>query len=90
MLHHVTLRHTAESCPGRPGNEDVIPCVQKLDEILRQKNIRAVGRYADPPGHVNFYILDAESAHAIVEAIMESGLVAHTTSEIRAVLSMDD
>lgn len=89
MLHHVTLRHTAESCPGRPGNEHVIPCVQKLDDVLRDKGIRVVARYADPPGHVNFYVVDAENAHAIVDAIMESGLVAHTTSEIRAVLSMD-
>lgn len=89
MLHMVISRHTAESCPGRPGNEAVIPCLQKLDALIAEKGIKAVGRWADPPGHVNFLVLDAPDAHAITGLFMESGLSAYTTNEIRPVLSMD-
>ncbi len=89
MLHMVIVKHTAESCPGRPGNEAIIPCLQKLDDLLVQRGIKTVGRWADPPGHVNFLVLDAPHAHALTEAFMESGLVAHTSTEIRPVLSMD-
>jgi hypothetical protein len=89
MLHMVIVRHTAESCPGRPGNEAVIPCLQKMQELCDQRGIRAVGRWADPPAHLNWLVLEAESAHAITAVLMESGLASHTTTEIRPVLSMD-
>jgi len=85
----VIVRHTAESCPGRPGNEAIVPCLQKLPETLAAAGVTTIGRWADPPGHVNFLVLDAPHAHAIVDALMESGLGAYTTSEIRPVLSMD-
>ena len=89
MLHMVIVKHSPESCPGRPGNEDIIPCLQKLDELLVARGIRTLGRWADPPGHVNYVVLDAPHGHAILEAFMESGLSAHTSTEIRAVMSMD-
>ena len=89
MLHMVIVRHTAESCPGRPGNEAIHPCLHTLDEMLASGEVKLVGRWADPPGHVNYMLLDAPSAHAITEMLMESGISAYTTSEIRPVVPMD-
>lgn len=89
MLHMVIATHPPESCPGRPGNEEIIPCVNQLQELLAERNIKAIGRWADPPAHVNYLVLDAPSAHDILQAFMESGLFFHTTVEIRPVLSMD-
>jgi hypothetical protein len=89
MLHMLIMRHTAESCPGKPGNEAVHPCLHAMDELLAQQGVRTVGRWADPPAHVNYVVLDAPSAHVILTALMESGISVHTTSEVRPVLSMD-
>ncbi len=89
MLHMVIATHSPESCPGRPGNEEIIPCLNKMQDLLKDRNIRTIGRWADPPGHANFLVLDAPSAHDILQSFMESGLMMHTTVEIRAVLSMD-
>ena len=89
MLHMVIVRHTAESCPGRPGNEAVHPCLHTLDEMLGSGDVKVVGRWADPPAHVNYMVLDAPNAHAIAEMLMESGIASHTTTEIRPVMSMD-
>ena len=89
MLHMVVVRHTAESCPGRPGNEAVHPCLQSMAELLVERGVTTIGRWADPPAHVNWMVLDAPNAHVIQSAMMESGLFGHTTTEIRAVLSMD-
>ena len=89
MLHMLIMRHTAESCPGKPGNEAIHPCLHAMDELLAQKGVTTVGRWADPPAHVNYVVLDAPSAHVILEALMESGISVHTTSEVRPVLSMD-
>lgn len=89
MLHMVILRHSPESCPGRPGNEAIRPCAHAMNDFLERAGVKTVGRWADPPGHVNYMVLDAPSAHVILEALMESGLFAHTSTEIRPVLSMD-
>jgi hypothetical protein len=89
MLHMLIVRHTAESCPGRSGNEAVHPCLQTMSELLVQHGVTTVGRWADPPAHVNYLVLDAPNAHVIQQVLMESGLFAHTTSELRPVLSMD-
>jgi hypothetical protein len=89
MLHMVIVRHTAESCPARPGNEAIHPCLQTLAEQLAARQIRTIGRWADPPAHVNYLVLDAPDAHTIQQAFMESGLFLHTTTEIRPVVSMD-
>ena len=89
MLHMVIVRHSPESCPGRPGNEAVFPCLNSMNELMGERGIQPVGRWADPAAHVNYMVLDAENAHAIQEIFMESGLFGHTTAEIRPVLSMD-
>lgn len=85
----VIVQHSPESCPGRPGNEAVHPCLQQMNELIAQRGIGIVGRWADPPAHVNYMVLDAPNAHVIQEIFMESGLSGHTSAEVRPVLSMD-
>lgn len=89
MLHMVIVRHTAESCPGREGNEAIHPCLHRMDEMLAEREIEIVGRWADPPAHVSYLVLEAANAHAVSEVLMESGLAAHTTTQIHPVMSMD-
>ncbi len=89
MLHMVILRHSPESCPGRPGNEAIHPCANAMQEFLDNAGVKTIGRWADPPAHVNYLVLEAPDGHVIQEALMESGLFAYTTAEIRPVMSMD-
>ncbi len=89
MLHMVIVRHSPESCPGRPGNEAVHPCLHAMDTMIGEQGIGVVGRWADPAAHVNYLVLDAPNGHAIQAILMESGMFGHTTAEIRPVLSMD-
>ena len=89
MLHLVTVRHTAASCPGRAGNEEIHPCLHAMDEMLKARGIGIVGRWADPPAHVSYLVLDAPDAHAVQSILMESGVASHTTSEIRPVVGME-
>ena len=89
MLHMVIVRHSPESCPGRPGNEAVHPCLHAMDRLIAERGIGIVGRWADPAAHVNYMVLDSVNAHVIQGILMESGLFGHTTAEVRPVLSMD-
>ncbi len=65
MIHMVTVTHTAESCPGKPGNEAVHPCLQKMTEALKAAGVKTVGRWADPTAHVKWLVLEAPDAHVI-------------------------
>lgn len=85
----VIVRHSPESCPGRPGNDDVHPCLHTLEEMIAARGIGVVGRWGDPPAHINYMVLDAPNSHVLQEVFMESGIFGHTTTEIRPVLSMD-
>ena len=54
MLHMVIVRHSPESCPGRPGNEAIHPCLQAMGELLVERThpateVRAVFSM-DPEG----------------------------------------
>ena len=89
MLHMVIVRHSPESCPGRPENEAIHPCLQSMAELLRQREVSTIGRWADPPAHLNYLVLDAPNAHVIQQVLMESGIFAHTATEVRPILSMD-
>jgi hypothetical protein len=60
-----------------------------MQELLTEADIKTVGRWADPPGHANYAVLDAPNAHAVLQVFMDSGLSAHTSTEIRPVVSMD-
>ncbi|MEX1216252.1 DUF3303 domain-containing protein [Saccharospirillum sp.] len=89
MLHMVIARHSPESCPGRQGNESVHLCLNSMEELIQQRGVKIVGRWADPPAHVNYMVLDAENAHVIQELFMESGLFESMEVDVRPVLSMD-
>jgi muconolactone delta-isomerase len=85
----VIVRHSPESCPGRPGNEAVHACLHSMDELIAQRAVGVVGRWADPAAHVNYLVLDAPNAHVLQELLMESGIFGYTTAEIHPILSMD-
>lgn len=89
MLHMVIAKHSPESCPGRDGNESVHQCLNSMESLIEQRGIKVVGRWADPPAHVNYMVFDAENAHVIQALFMESGLFGTMQFEIRPVLSMD-
>ncbi len=89
MLHMVIAQHSPESCPGREGNEGIHPCMHSLESLIQERGIGVVGRWADPPAHINYMVLDAPNAHAVQELFMESGLFGHMTVDIRPVLNMD-
>lgn len=89
MLHMVIVSHTAESCPGKEGNQDIHPCLHSMNEMLQERGVGIVGRWADPPAHVSYMVLDAPHGHLLQEILMESGVAMHTTTRIRPIVSMD-
>lgn len=74
MLFVIVAEHTAENCPGgiiRPDKQ----FVTKLDESLKKSGVTVAEGYLDAPGHVWYFIVNANDAAALSNAVEPLRLV---------------
>ena len=74
MLFVIVAEHTAENCPGglmRPDKQ----FTAKLDDSLKKSGVKVVEGYLDAPGHVWYFIVDANDAAALSNAVEPFRLV---------------
>jgi hypothetical protein len=89
MLHLVVLSHQPESCPSHPHiREPFVECFTKLTGLLSQPEAKVLGNWIDPPAHQNFVLVEAPNAHAVLNALAESGITRYTSSVIHPVLDL--
>ncbi len=90
MLHMVVLSHGPETCPAvHPEMRE--KCGQRLSQIPeagKKLRIAVQGRWADPPGHVFYFVLDAPNAHVIGELMTQLELTHWSTVAIHPVTSI--
>ena len=74
MLFVVVGEHTVENCPGgliRPDKQ----FAAKLDESIKKSGVKLVEGYLDAPGHVWYFVLDANDAVQLNNAVEPLRLV---------------
>lgn len=74
MLFMIVAEHTSENCPGgivRPDKQ----FTAKLDESMRKSGVKVVEGYLDGPGHVWYFILEADDNTALSNAVEPLRLV---------------
>ena len=74
MLFVIVAEHTAENCPGgaiRPDKQ----FITKLDESMKKSGVKVVEGYLDAPGHVWYFVLDANDSMALSNAVEPLRLV---------------
>ena len=84
MLFHATHTHSYQTCHAHDEKRKakVLEAVQSAGEI----GINIIGIFVDPPGHVAYFVLEAESMEQIVqffEPLLELG-----NTDISPVMSM--
>ena len=84
MLFHATHRHSYQTCHAHDEERKakVVEAVQASGEI----GIKIHGIYIDPPGHVGYFILEADTMEQVVQffdPMLELG-----DTDIRPVMSM--
>jgi hypothetical protein len=70
----IVAEHTAENCPGgivRPDKQ----FTAKLDESMKKSGVKVVEGYLDGPGHVWYFIVDANDNTALSNAVEPLRLV---------------
>jgi hypothetical protein len=67
MLFHVVMTHTAENCPAKHPEKmpDVISSIEKLEEVGRLVKVKAHSLVWDPPEHMAFAVLEADTLGAV-------------------------
>ena len=85
MLFMIVAKHTAENCPGgiiRPDKQ----FTAKVDESMKKSGVKVMEGYLDGPGHVWYFILDANDATALNNAVEPFRLVG--TAQISPVMKV--
>ena len=70
----IVAEHTAENCPGgliRPDKQFMV----KVDESMKKSGVKVVEGYLDAPGHVFYFIVDANDNKALSNAVEQFRLV---------------
>jgi hypothetical protein len=84
MLFHATHTHSYQTCHAHDEDRKakVMEAIQSATDI----GINIIGIFVDPPGHVAYFVLEAESMEQIVqffEPLLELG-----NTDISPVMSM--
>ena len=92
MLFMIVQTHNAESCAFRSESDGVamVGSLDRLDEVAPRYDITVHNAWINRPGHEFFLIVDAPSAHAVDDALVETGLVGRTHSRVVSVLPADE
>lgn len=87
MLFVAVAEHNAENCPGgviRPDKQ----FTAKLDESMKKSGVKVVEGYLDAPGHVWYFVLDANDTAALSNAVEPLRIVG--TVRISPVMKFSD
>ena len=78
MLFMVVARHSIEMCPGgvvRPDKE----FIKKTEESMKKSGVKLIDGYMDAPGHVFYFVLEANDNAALNIAVETLRLVGEVT-----------
>ncbi len=74
MLFIVVAKHTVENCPGgnvRPDKQ----FIKKTEESIKKSGAKLLDAYMDAPGHVFYFVLEADDNAALTMAVEPLRLV---------------
>ena len=89
MLHMVVISHNPESCGSHTSLRDQhAAALQRLGEVASTKGLTIQGQWVSPAAHTAWAVIDAPHAHSVMEAMMESGMMALWSTTIHPVVPM--
>ena len=68
MFFMIVARHSIEMCPGgvvRPDKE----FIKKTEESMKKAGVKLIDGYMDAPGHVFYFVLEADDNAALNIAV---------------------
>jgi hypothetical protein len=92
MKHMVVNTHNAESCGFRSeqDGEAMGAALEGFGKAGAELGLTVDGFWIDRSAHAFYILVDAPNAHVIDEALLRSGLLSRTHSEISPVQTMEE
>lgn len=93
MLYMIVNTHNAESCAFRSKADAVATAgaFDRLEQVIAAADgLELRGSWINRPSHEAFVLVEATGAHAIDDAIVDSGIIGRTHTRVVSVLPTQD
>ena len=92
MLYFVELNHSPQQCPGvaLEIRDRVLRMSETLEQVMKSHGCTFQGGWVGKSSHLTFLVIDAPSAHAVDDALVDLGLAVWNTSTIYPVITLEE
>jgi hypothetical protein len=93
MLYMVVNTHNPESCAFRSPDDATAlmePWDRFLAELAPANGLTVQGSWINRPAHESFTLVEAPSAHAIDDVLIEAGVIGRTHTRVLSVIATED
>lgn len=92
MLYFVELNHSPQQCPGvaLEIRDRVLRMSQTLEQVMQGHGCTFQGGWVGKSSHMTFVVIDAPSAHAVDDALVDLGLAVWNTTTIYPVITLEE
>ncbi len=92
MLYMAELSHNPQQCPGvaLEIRDRVLRMSDTMEQVMQSHGCAFQGGWLGKSSHLTFVLLDAPSAHAVDDVIVDLGLAVWNTATIYPVITLEE
>ena len=92
MLYMAELNHSPQQCPGvaMEIRDRVLRMSDTMDQVMQSHGCTFQGGWLGKSSHLTFVLIDAPSAHAVDDVMVDLGLAVWNTATIYPVITLEE
>ncbi len=92
MLYMVELNHSPQQCPGvaLEIRDRVLRMSETMERVMQNHGCTFQDGWLGKSSHLTFVLIDAPSAHAVDDAMVDLGLAVWNTATIYPVITFEE
>ena len=92
MLYMAELNHSPQQCPGVAVEirDRVLRMSDTMDQVMQNHGCIFQGGWLGKSSHLTFVLIDAPSAHAVDDVMVDLGLAVWNTATIYPVITLEE
>ena len=92
MLYMAELNHSPQQCPGvaMEIRDRVLRMSDAMDQVMQSHGCTFQGGWLGKSSHLTFVLIDAPSAHAVDDVMVDLGLAVWNTATIYPVITLEE
>lgn len=92
MLYMAELNHSPQQCPGVAVDirDRVLRMSDTMEQVMQSHGCTFQGGWLGKSSHLTFVLIDAPSAHAVDDVMVDLGLAVWNTATIYPVITLEE